>query len=157
MTCESHVGSNAQRREHSWKPSVGEGQTTHPPTMVEELWVQETLLSLTVVLVTMESKGATVAADTSVEGEGRIEIEGVWSGVDEVEFKGEDAVRSGGDGGRTIDATIVVATVPSGCRCCRRHLSLGHVVSIHLLTMDVGDDTKRYFRAISMAVMLFRL
>ena len=60
--------------------------------MVEEVWVQETLLSLTVVLVTMESKGATVAADTSVEGEGRIEIEGVWSGVDEVEFKGEDAL-----------------------------------------------------------------
>ena len=42
-------------------------QTTHPPTMVEKLWVQETLLSLslTVVLVTMESKGATVAADTA--------------------------------------------------------------------------------------------
>ena len=36
-----------------------------PPTMVEEVWVQETLLSLTVVLVTMESKGATVAADTA--------------------------------------------------------------------------------------------
>ena len=71
-------------------------QTTHPPTMVEELWVQETLLSLTVVFVTMESKGATVAADTSVEGEGRIEIEGVWSGVDEVEFNGEDALGSGG-------------------------------------------------------------
>ena len=101
----------------------------------------------------MESKGATVAADTSVEGEGRIEIEGVWSGVDEVEFKGEDAVGSGGDGGRTI----IVATVPSDCRCCRRHLSLSHVVSIHLLIMDVGDHTKRYFRAISMAAMPFRL
>ena len=38
-----------------------------PPTMAEELWVQETMLSLslTVVLVTMESKGATVAADTA--------------------------------------------------------------------------------------------
>ena len=134
-------------------------QTTHPPTMVEELWIQETLLSLslTVVLVTMESKGATVAADTSVEGEVRIEIEGVWSGVDEVEFKGEDALGSGSDGGRSIDTTIVVATVPSDCRRCRRHLSLGHVVSIHLLTIDVGDNTKRYFRAISMAAMPFRL
>ena len=61
------VGSNAKRRDPEWKPSVGEGQTTHPPTMVEEVRVQETLLSLslTVVLVTMESKGATVAADTA--------------------------------------------------------------------------------------------
>ena len=74
-----------------------------------------------------------------------------------VEFKGEDALGSGGEGDRTIDATIVVATVPSGCRCCRRHLSLSHVVSIHLLTIDVGDNTKRYSRAISMAVMPFRL
>ena len=131
-------------------------QTTHSPTMVEELWVQETLLSLTVVLVTMESKGATVAADTSVEGEVRIEIEGVWSGVDEVELKGEDALRRGSDGSRTIDATIVVATVPSDCRCCRRHLSLGHVVSIHLLTIDVGDHTKRSFRAISTAAIFER-
>ena len=59
-----------------------------------------------------------------------------------MEFKGDDALGSGCEGGRTIDATIVVATLPSGCRCCRRHLSLGHVVSIHLLTIDVGDNAE---------------
>ena len=59
-----------------------------------------------------------------------------------MEFNGENALESGGEGSRTIDATIVVATLPSGCRCCRRHLSLGHVVSIHLLTIDEGDNAE---------------
>ena len=59
-----------------------------------------------------------------------------------MQLDGENALCSGSDGGRTIDAAVVVAAIPSGCHCCRRHLSLGHVVSIHLLTIDVGDNAE---------------
>ena len=50
---ESHGGQMRREETICGNPVLVTVRLPRPPTMVEELWVQETLLSLTVVLVTM--------------------------------------------------------------------------------------------------------